>query len=92
MTEHQPPTARYQFTLTVTGNTLDEVMDEILSQTNGGFLLDSDGYKRDSWHVIGGRSTRVMEHVDPDMTPERYDAELGAWFTDRKAQRKETAR
>lgn len=30
----------------------------------------------------------VMEHRNPDMTPERYAAELDAWFTARRAERK----
>lgn len=80
----EPPTARYRLTLTIEGNTLDEVEREIVIQTRGGFLLDSDGYKRDEWNVIGGRAQRVMEHRNPDMTPERYDAELDAWSEARR--------
>ena len=32
-------------------------------------------------------STRVMECVNPDMTPERYRAELDTWWESRKAER-----
>jgi hypothetical protein len=84
----EPPVARYRLTLTLTGNTLDEIEAELLSMTRGGFLLDSDYRKRDSWHVWGARSDRVMEHVNPEMTPERYAEELDAWWQERKAERK----
>lgn len=85
----EPPTPRYRLTLTITGNTLDEIERELVMQTRGGFLMDSDYYKRDSWKVIGGRVTSVMEHTNPDMTPDRYDAELQAWWAARKAERKQ---
>ena len=58
------------------------------TQVNGGFLLDSDYGKRDSWNSTDGTTTSVMEHLNPDMTPERYSAELDAWWTARKAERK----
>lgn len=74
----EPPVPKYRLTLTITGNSHEEIERELLVQTRGGYLLDSDYYRRDSWHVIGGRETSVMEHTNPDMTPERYDAELKA--------------
>ena len=80
-----PPIARYRLTLTITGNTLDEVETELLVQTRGGLLLDSDYYKRDAWTVHGGRVTSRMEHANPEMTPERYKAELDEWWRARKA-------
>ena len=63
LTDDKPPVPRYRFTLTVTGNTLDEIESELVSQTRGGFLLDSDYYKRDEWEVWGGVSTGRMEHL-----------------------------
>ena len=83
-----PPIARYRLTLTIKGNTLDEIETELIVQTRGGFLLDSDYGKRDSWNSTDGTTTSVMEHLNPDMTPERYSAELDAWWTARKAERK----
>ena len=76
----EPPRAKYRLTVTITGNTLEEVEEELGYQVRGGFLLDSDYYKRDEWTVYGGTSTRVMECVDPDMTPERYQSELDEWW------------
>ena len=84
----EPPIARYRLTLTIKGNTLDEIEDALIVQTRGGFLLDSDYGKRDSWNSTDGTTTSVMEHLNPDMTPERYSAELDAWWTARKAERK----
>lgn len=83
-----PPVAKFKFTLTITGNTLTEIEDELVAQTRGGFLLDSDCYLRHEWEVVGGRRTSCMEHTNPDMTPERYDAELRAWFDARKAHKR----
>lgn len=86
------PMAKYRLTVTVTGNTLEEVEEELGYQVRGGFLRDSDYYKRDEWTVYGGTSARVMECVNPDMTPERYRAELSEWWESRKAERRETRR
>ena len=83
----QPPVARYRLTLTITGNTHDEIERELLGMTRGGYILDSDGYKRDEFHVTGGRRTSVLEHVNPDMTPEQYDADLDSWWRARKENR-----
>lgn len=80
-----PPVARYRLHLTIDGNTLDEIESELTYQANGGFLLDSDHGKRDSWHVIGGRVASRMEHLRPDMTPERFKAELAEWWDARRA-------
>ena len=84
----EPPIARYRLTLTIKGNTLDEIETELIVQTRGGFLLDSDYGKRDSWNSTDGTTTSVMEHRNPDMTPERYAAELDAWWKAHKAERK----
>ena len=84
----EPPRAKYRLTVTVTGNTLEEVEEELGYQVRGGFLLDSDCYRRDEWTVYGGTSTRVMKCVNPGMTPERYQAELSEWWDARKAERR----
>ena len=84
----EPPKAKYRLTVTITGNTFEEVEEELRYQAHGGFLLDSDHYRRDEWTVYGGTSTRVMECVNPDMTPERYRAELDKWWESRKAERR----
>jgi hypothetical protein len=86
-----PPVPRYRLTLTITGNTLDEIERELVVQTRGGFLLDSGYMSRDYWDVVSGRHRSVMEHVNPEMTPERYDAELDAWWAGRKTERKWTS-
>lgn len=85
----EPPVSKYELTLTITGNTLAEILEEIEGQARGGMLLDSDYERRDEWHVIGGRTERVMRHTNPDMTPERYDRELAEWFNYRKTKNQE---
>lgn len=84
----EPPTTRYELTIVVHGNSHDEMVDELLGMTRGGYLLDSDRYRRDSFHAVGGRSTRILEQTNPDMTPERYEAELDAWWSGRKEARR----
>lgn len=81
--EWTPPVPRYRLTLTITGNTLDEIERELVVQTRGGFLLDSGYMRRDFWEIVTARYISVMEHVNPEMTPERYDAELDAWWAGR---------
>lgn len=75
-----PPVAKYRLTVTITGNTLDEIEDRLVEQTRGGFLLDSDYRKRDAWDSTDGRTRSVMEHRNPVMTPEQYSDDLAAWF------------
>ena len=82
----EPPVAKYRYTLVIEGNSHEEITRELLYQTRGGYLLDSDYEKRDTFHVIGGRKTSRLEHTNPDMTPERYDAELDEWWQARKAE------
>ena len=86
-TPTDPPVARYRYTLTITGNTLEEVENVLLAQARWGFLRDSDGYRRDQWEAWAGESTRTMEHLNPEMTPERYRDELLAWANARRAER-----
>ena len=87
-TETDPPIARYRLTVEITGNSHDEIERELHYLTNGGYLQDSDGYKRDTFHVLGGRITTKLEHVNPEMTPERYDEELSEWWKQRRAARR----
>lgn len=84
----QPPVSRYKLELTITGNTLDEIQDELQIMVNGGFHLDSGGGRRHEWECWGGTTTRRMRHTNPGMTPERYRAELREWFDARRAARK----
>lgn len=80
----QPPATKYLLTVTVRGNSHDEIEGELLAFTRGGYLLDSDYHKRDEFHCIGGRVTARLEHTNPDQTPENYRAELDAWSQARK--------
>lgn len=80
-----PPMPKYTLNMRITGNDHVEITDELRSYLQGGYLLDSDYGKRDAFQVTGGRGTRVLEHTNPEMTPQRYDAELSEWFQRRKA-------
>ena len=85
--ELNPPVAKYKLSLTITGNSHEEIENELLSMTRGGYLLNSEYYKRDSFHVIGGRETAILEHANPEQTPEKYADDLKAWADARKAVR-----
>lgn len=87
MADLEPPVAKYKLTLTVYGNSHQEVQEELLSQVQGGYLIISEDEQRDRWRVCGDRYMSVMEHTNPDQTPERYEAELDAWFQTRKLMR-----
>ncbi len=80
-----PPVTKYKLTVEIRGNTHAEIMDEIMFLLNGGYLMDSDNYKRDEFHVFGGRLTSRLKHTNPGMTPERYDEDLAAWSDTRHA-------
>lgn len=83
----KPPETKYRLTVEVRGNTHQEVIDEIAYLLNGGYLMDSDYYKRDEFDVMGGRATRCLEHTNPEMTAERYNKELTEWADNRRDKR-----
>lgn len=85
--ETKPPTAKYELTLVLHGNSHDEIERELLGLTRGGYLLDSDYHRRDEFHVVGGRRAATLRHTNPEMTPGEYDATLEAWWRARKASR-----
>ena len=60
LTDDKPPVPRYRFTLTVTGNTLDEIESELVSQTRGGWI-DVPG---ESVTPDGGRLARFLLDSD----------------------------
>jgi len=84
MSNEKPPVAKYKLVVEITGNSHEEIEEELLYLTRGGYLLDVDYYRRDECRVIGGRQTTTLIHQNPSMTPERYDAELSEWFNSRK--------
>ena len=87
MNDLRPPNRRYRLTLTIEGNTLDEVQDVVNAYARLGFLNDSDCGRRDAWYVTHTRCESLMTVVDPGMTPDRYFAELDAWFKERSVTR-----
>lgn len=86
----EPPTPKYKFTVEIIGNSHDEIEQELHYLVRGGYLLDSDYGRRDTFKVYGGRKTSTLEHTNPDMTPDRYKAELDAWWTAHHAAKKQT--
>lgn len=87
MADDKPPVAKYELTLTIHGNSHEEIERELLVQTRGGYLLDSEYNTRDSFHSISGRVVSRLEHTNDGMTPERYERELREWAARRKLER-----
>lgn len=85
-----PPVTKYRLTVTIRGNTHEEIVDELLSMTRGGYLLASDHYTRDAFDSTGGRDRMVLEHTNPSQTPEHYRRELDEWVTCRRDERRAT--
>lgn len=64
-----PPVAKYRYTLVIDGNSHEEIEEELLFATRGGYLLDSQYYARDEFTVYGGRKTSTLEHRNPEIAP-----------------------
>ena len=71
MSANQLPVTKYELTVKIRGNTLDEIEDELLTLVHGGYLLDSDYGKRDAWNATSGRCTSMMVHTTPSRPPRR---------------------
>ena len=52
MADLEPPVAKYKLTLTVYGNSHQEVQEELLSQVQGGYLIISEDEQRDRWRLL----------------------------------------
>lgn len=90
--EMRPPATKYRLTVEISGNSHDEIEQELGYLARGGYLLNSDHHERDEFHVVGGRLTATLRHTNPEQTPEGYKRELDEWFTARKAVRAEEGR
>ena len=88
-TAGNPPVARYRLTLTIDGNSFDEIDDVLRVLANGSTHEDSlfTGQVRHEWDIYSPRVRRHMEHRNPDMTPEKYDDELIAWAESKRKER-----
>ncbi|OZE10222.1 hypothetical protein CH249_14165 [Rhodococcus sp. 05-2255-3B1] len=69
----------------VYGNSHEEIENELSYLLHGGYLLDSQYYKRDEFTVFGGRRTAKLEHTNPDQTPEAYREQLREWSLRRRS-------
>ena len=85
----EPPVARYRLTLTIDGNSFDEIDNELYLLAGGSTCRDSLflGLERHEWEIYEPRVKKRMEHRNPDMTPEKYDTELKAWAESKRKER-----
>lgn len=82
MTDLKPPVARYRLELVITGNTMDELVNELHVQTND-FDFETFG-GRTTRDQFGGRHQLIVTETNAEMTPERYTEELLAWSDARR--------
>lgn len=83
MTEElKPPVARYRLEVVITGNTIEELADELHVQANN---FDYESMRgRTTRKIYGGRHHLIVEERNPEMTPDRYDEDLTAWAESRR--------
>lgn len=91
MSDVEPPVTKYRLTVVILGNTHQEIERELLKMVNGGYLLASGYNKHDTFDSTGSRDHMVLEHTNPEMTPERYASDLETWWLASKAERKSAA-
>lgn len=75
----KPPTPKYKLTVVIQANSHDEIEDELLHFLNGGYVDFTEGYSRDTFRMIGGKLDCQLEHVNPQMTPDKYEVDLREW-------------
>lgn len=93
MTTPEPPVAKYRYTLTITGNSHEEIADRLhgveVNHWQDVTSFSAANEPRDEFDITDGTATRRLEHTNPEMTPERYHDELMAWGSrERTARRK----
>ena len=88
MPDDRPPTAKYRYTLQVTGNTLDDIEHELQIASNE-FAYDTA--TRDEFAIQGGTATQTLIVADPDQTPDKYLTDLEAWMQRRRDERRTDA-
>lgn len=85
MSEGRPPTAKYRYTLQITGNTLDEIEHELRVRAND---FGYETARRDEFAIQSGTYTQTLVIADETQTPEKYITDLEAWMVERKAARR----
>ena len=75
------PIAKYQAVIAITGNSRKEISDRIRSLDVN---WDYEYGDRDSIESTDGTTSIIMEHTNPEQTPEAYDDELMAWARARR--------
>lgn len=76
----RPPVPRFRLSVTIEANSHEEIETELGYIVSGGYLRDSNSHQRDNFIVASGKTWRRLDEVNPDMTPEKYDAELMEWW------------
>lgn len=75
------PIPKYQLVVSITGNSRQEISDRIRSLDVN---WDYEYGNRDTIESTDGTTRILMEHTNPEQTPEAYDAELSNWAQARR--------
>ena len=85
MAELKPPISKYKLTVVIEGNIISEVEDELLVVANSFWHdIHRNGESRDEMSIVGGRSSRTLQHTNPEQTPEDYREQLKVWAQARR--------
>ena len=76
------PIPKYTVLVSLTGNTRDEINRLIHSLYMN---WDYEYGDRDEIDSTDGTTTILMQHTNPDQTPERYTEQLLAWRDERRS-------
>jgi hypothetical protein len=73
----RPPVTRYRLEIVIDGNTIEELVNDLETRAN---TFGYEGLQgRTTRDQVGPRYEVRVTEPNPDMTPERYAAELDTW-------------
>lgn len=78
--ENPPPVAKYTATIKISANNHGELLDRVRSLANNWWHHHAEYGKRDAVNSTDGTTNVKLEHTNPEQTPEKYTAELDAWW------------
>lgn len=78
----EPPKTKYRFEFSVDANSHDEIFDALSALVVN--YVHRTG-ERDQFDIVSSDRTWIrLACINPDQTPEQYDAELMAWAKERR--------
>lgn len=82
------PRAKYTLVVEMTANSHEELADMVHGLEVNWWHHYSQYGERDAFDSTDGRTSVLLDHTNPEQTPETYSAELSAWAERRRNARK----